>query len=94
MCPAAAPAGSGRAGLRHAVRGGTMRDPTSRAGGSRDAYVSFVMMETETKTTNFDPVGPNGWSIRDEVTQFREWGTHVSYPFPPKHVGSNLCNFS
>jgi hypothetical protein len=47
-------------------------------------------METETKTTNLDAVGPNGWCIRDEVTQFREWGTHVSYPFPPKHVGSTI----
>ena len=41
----------------------------------RDAYVSFVRMETETRTTNIDAVGPNGWSIRDEVTQFREWGS-------------------
>ena len=56
----------------------------------RGAYVSFVMMETETRTTNIDAVGPNGWSIRDEVMQFREWGTHVSYPFPPKHVVSTV----
>src|SRR3954470_3214525 len=47
-------------------------------------------METETRTTNIDPLGPNGWSIRDEVTQFREWGTHVSHPFPPKHVASTI----
>ncbi|HEY4230392.1 MAG TPA: FHA domain-containing protein, partial [Thermoanaerobaculia bacterium] len=47
-------------------------------------------METETRTTNLDAVGPNGWSIRDDVTQFREWGTHVSYPFPPKHVSSTI----
>lgn len=47
-------------------------------------------METETRTTNIDTVGPNGWSIRDEVRQFREWGTHVSYPFPPKHVASMI----
>src|SRR5215510_743143 len=56
----------------------------------RGAYVSFVTMETETRTTNIDAVGPNGWSIRDEVMQFREWGSHVSYPFPPKHVASMI----
>jgi hypothetical protein len=32
------------------------------------------MMETETKTTN-DAVAPNGWDIRDEVMEFREWGS-------------------
>jgi FHA domain len=49
------------------------------------------MMETETgtgtRTTHFDEVGPNGWGVRDEVTQLREWGTHVSYPLPPRHAG-------
>ena len=63
---------------------------TGRVGGQACDTRSAVTMETETKTTNIDPVGPNGWSIRDEVTQFREWGSHVSYPFPPKHVASMI----
>jgi FHA domain-containing protein len=46
--------------------------------------------KTKTKTTNLDAVGPNGWSVRDEVTQFREWGTHAAYPLPPKHVASTI----
>lgn len=60
--------------------------------GVHDARMLVAMMEleTETKTTNLDAVGPNGWSIRDEVIQFREWGTHVVYPFPPKHAVSTI----
>jgi hypothetical protein len=50
----------------------------------------LAMRETKTKTTNQDAVGPNGWSIRDEVIQFREWGTNIVYPFPPKHVASTI----
>ena len=67
-----------------------MRDPTSLPEVPRGAYVSFMRMETETRTTNSDAGGPNGWSIRDEVTRFREWGTYVSYPLPPKHVPSMI----
>jgi hypothetical protein len=51
---------------------------------------SLAMMETETKTTKLDAVGPNGWSIRDEVMEFREWGTRIIYPLPPKHVASTI----
>jgi hypothetical protein len=48
------------------------------------------MTETGTRTTNINEVGPNGWSVRDEVTQLREWGTHTDYPLPPKHVASTI----
>jgi len=46
--------------------------------------------QIETRTTKLDAVGPNGWSIHDEVTQLREWGTHVAYPLPPKPVASTI----
>jgi hypothetical protein len=48
------------------------------------------MAEAATRTTRTDTVGPNGWNIRDEVTQLREWGTSVAYPFPPKHVAATI----
>ncbi|MEO7729906.1 MAG: FHA domain-containing protein, partial [Kofleriaceae bacterium] len=46
------------------------------------------MAEIATRTTIADELGPNGWSIRDEVTQLREWGTDVVYPLPPRHAES------
>jgi hypothetical protein len=45
-----------------------------------DARMFLVMPETETTATNTNATGPNGWSIRDEVTQLREWGTNIIYP--------------
>jgi hypothetical protein len=50
----------------------------------------LAMAEIATRTTNVDELGPNGWSVRDEVTQLREWGTHVAYPLPPRHVESAI----
>src|SRR5215510_5371758 len=50
----------------------------------------LVMSETETPTTSTDASGPNGWGVRDEVTQLREWGTHIAYPLPPKHLASTI----
>lgn len=47
------------------------------------------MAEAETATKT-DPAGPNGWSICDEVTQLREWGTDITYPLPPKQEASIL----
>jgi hypothetical protein len=38
--------------------------------------------ETATKT---DATGAKVWSISDEVTQFREWGTGIAYPLPATH---------
>jgi hypothetical protein len=47
------------------------------------------MGEVET-ATKVDAAGSGGWSISDEVTQMREWGTGITYPFPPKHGSSIL----
>jgi hypothetical protein len=66
-----------------------MQDPTGRTGAFPVRVCSLAMMETETKTTN-DAIAPNGWDIRDEVMEFREWGTHITYPLPPKHVVSTI----
>jgi hypothetical protein len=49
-----------------------------------------AMAEAETMTTKTDAAGPNGWSICDEVTQLREWGTDLAYPLPSKHDTSFL----
>ncbi|TMQ15514.1 MAG: FHA domain-containing protein [Deltaproteobacteria bacterium] len=55
-----------------------------------DARMFLVMSETETTTTRADAMGPNGWSVRDEVTQLREWRTDIAYPLPPKQVVSTI----
>lgn len=34
--------------------------------------------------------GPQDWSICDEVTQLRRWGTSIEYPLPPKYVASTI----
>jgi Inner membrane component of T3SS, cytoplasmic domain len=40
--------------------------------------------------TRTDPAGPNGWSISDELTQLREWGTGIAYPLPTSRGSSIL----
>jgi hypothetical protein len=42
----------------------------------------------EVARTKTDAAGSNGWMIRDEVTQLREWGTSIVYPLPSKHDAS------
>lgn len=47
-----------------------------------------AMVELETSRTKTDAAGPNGWSICDEVSRLREWGTDIVYPLPPRRETS------
>src|SRR5215475_15465938 len=49
---------------------------------------SAAMVELETPRTKTDSAGLNGWSICDEVTRLREWGTDIVYPLPSKRETS------
>jgi hypothetical protein len=69
----------------------TAQDPKlDEASVTRRNRRMFRPMATAQTATKTDAAGPNGWSIADEVTQLREWGTGIAYPLPPKHCASIL----
>jgi Inner membrane component of T3SS, cytoplasmic domain len=39
---------------------------------------------TEATRTKTDAIGPDGWSVCDEVIRLREWGTDIVHPLPSK----------
>lgn len=47
-----------------------------------------AMVEAEAPHTKTDTATLNGWSICDEVTRLREWGTNIAYSLPSKHEAS------
>lgn len=67
------------------IGGSRMEKSTRSPDRTGSAYGPRMVEAAETKT---DTAGSNGWAIRDEVTQLREWGTNIVYPLPSKRDAS------